>query len=112
MLGFQRLDVYQAAIRYLAMSAEIITGLPKGNSGLADQLRRAALSVPLNVAEATGRNSAGDIQRHYAIARGSAMECAALMDAMKVLGLIEESRYVDAIQLLTRVVAMCTKLCR
>jgi four helix bundle protein len=36
-----------------------------------EQLRRAALSVPLNIAEAAGRNTDVDAARHYAIARAS-----------------------------------------
>jgi hypothetical protein len=50
MLSFQRLDVYRCSIELLAFSATI--DFPRGLSHLADQLRRAALSVPLNIAEA------------------------------------------------------------
>jgi len=54
--------------------------LPAGHSMLRDQLKRAAFSVPLNIAEGTGKNSQSDRKRFYAIARGSAMECAAVCD--------------------------------
>lgn len=112
MLSFQRLDVYQCSIQFLALSTRLSGSLPKGNANLADQLRRAALSVPLNIAEAAGRSTALDCARHYAIARGSAMECAAIVDALHVLGLVDEDSYGDAVALLERVVAMTTKLCR
>ena len=110
MLSFQRLDVYRCAIDLLSFAATI--ELPRGLSHLADQLRRAALSVPLNVAEAAGRNSDADAARHYAIARGSAMECAAIMDSLYVLKVLDEARHKHAIGLLSRIVAMLTKLCR
>jgi len=110
MLSFQRLDVYRCAIELVAFTATIET--PRGLSHLADQLRRAALSVPLNIAEAAGRTGAADAARHYAIARGSAMECAAIMDSLQVLGLLDKPRHERALELISRIVAMSTKLCR
>ena len=110
MLSFQRLDVYRCAIELLSLATAI--EFPRGLSHLADQLRRAALSVPLNVAEAAGRNTNADAARHYAIARGSAMECAAIMDSLHVLKVLDQGRHERAIDLLSRIVAMLTKLCR
>jgi len=78
---------------------------------LQDQLRRAALSIPLNIAEASGRTGKAEAARTYAIARGSAMECAAVMDALKLLKLVDTARYQRGLELLARVVAMLTKLC-
>ena len=110
MLSFQKLDVYRCAIELLALTSTIPS--PRGLSHLADPLRRAALSVPLNIAEAAGRNSAADAARHYAIARGSEMECAAIMDSLRVLALLDAPRHAQAIELIARIVAMLTKLCR
>lgn len=112
MLSFQRLDVYRCAVEFLALSAEVSAALPRGQSSLSDQFRRAALSVPLNIAEAAGRTSEADAARHYAIARGSAMECAAVLDALGILVGVDEDRYARAIELLGRIVAMLTRLCR
>ena len=89
-----------------------LAGFAEGHAALADQLRRAALSVPLNIAEAAGRVSAADGARHYAIARGSAMEGAAIMDALLVLGAIAAREHQRAMDLIAREVAMLTKLCR
>ena len=53
MLSDKRLDVYNCAIQRLALAAEILESLAKtkGNAVLADQMKRAALSVPLNIGE-------------------------------------------------------------
>ncbi len=111
MLSFQKLDVYRCSIEFLTRSVSLSDCLPRGHAALADQLRRAALSVPLNIAEAAGRASDADTARHFAIARGSAMECAAVMDAFLVLGVIDPSQHASAVELLERIVAMLTKLC-
>src|SRR5215510_174029 len=111
MLSFQKLDVYRCSIEFLAVAASLPKP-PKGHGELADQLRRAALSVPLNIAEGAGRASPADAARHYSIARGSAMECAAIIDALQVLAAIDDARYARGLDLLSRVVAMLTRLCQ
>jgi hypothetical protein len=67
----------KCAIELVAFSAAATNGIPEGFCSLSEQVRRAALSVPLNIAQGAGRNTEADAARHYAIARGSAMECAA-----------------------------------
>jgi four helix bundle protein len=110
-LNFQRLDVYRCSIEFLALVVGL-PELPRGYAALGDQLRRAALSVPLNIAEATGRTTEPDTARHFGIARGSAMECAAVIDTYLVLAIIDRDQHTKAIDLLERVVSMLTKLCR
>jgi four helix bundle protein len=105
MLSFQKLDVYQCSVAFAALAVEVATSIPRGHGALSDQLRRAAFSVPLNVAEAAGRASEADAARHYAIARGSAMECAAVLDVVRCLGVLVEDRYQHGMELLARTVA-------
>jgi four helix bundle protein len=112
LFGFQKLDVYRCAIQFVAVAASVIDGFPTGQHSLADQLRRAALSIPVNVAEAVGRSSEGDRRRHFAIARGSAMECAAILDVCGVLGLTTASHLGEGRGLLIRVVRMLSRMCR
>ena len=110
MLSFQRLDVYQRAIQFLAFACELVEGLPRGNAERADQLLRSAESVPRNIAEGAGRWSKLDMSKHYKIARGEAMECAASLDVFKVRRLIEPHRHERGLELLVAVVAMLTKM--
>jgi|1186.fasta_scaffold142684_1 four helix bundle protein len=111
MLSFQRLEVYQRSIEFLALALEVIAELPtKGHADIADPLRRAAQSQPLNIAEGAGRTSRPEIAKHYTIARGSAMECAAILDVMRIQQTIKPQRYERGVDLLTSVVAMLTKM--
>jgi four helix bundle protein len=109
-LAHERLDVYRLAIEFLALATKLTEGLPVSNA-LADQLRRASLSIPLNIAEGTGKpNGSADAKRSYNIARGSAMECGAILDAFRVMKRIEDSEFRRGKQLLVRIVSMLTKM--
>ena len=110
MLTFQRLDVYQRAIEFLSLVGDIVADLPKGHAERADQLVRAAESVLRNIAEGAGRWSEADSAKHYKIARGEAMECAASLDVMKLRKVVAPERYEYGIRLLEGVVAMLTKM--
>jgi four helix bundle protein len=112
MLGYQRLDVYQCAVRLLAHATRLSHDVPKGYSSLGDQLRRAALSVPLNIAEGAGRPTAADGARFYGIARGSAMECGAILDALGAIGSVDDATRHAGLELVVRIVEMLTKMCR
>jgi four helix bundle protein len=110
--GFEKLDVYQRSVEFVVAAAGIISELPSGYASLSDQLKRAALSVPVNIAEGVGRTSVADCRRHYAIARGSAMECAAIIDACRALNVASPDSLADGRSLLLSVVRMLSKMCR
>ena len=111
MFGFQRLDAYKCSIVPVTLAAPLSDRVPRGYASLGDQLRRAALSVPLNIAEGTGKFDQ-DARRFYAIARGSALECAAIADAFEVLGFAAPQELGPARELLERIVSMLTGLLR
>ena len=111
MFGFQRLDVYRASSEFLGLTSKLVTRIPKGHGNLVDQLRRAALSVPLNIAEGSGKFSR-DAVRFYAIARGSALECAAILDALEAMAVFDQAALSQPRELLERIVSMLTGLIR
>jgi four helix bundle protein len=111
MFGFQKLDAYRCATQFLAFATPLGDRVPRGYSSLADQLRRAALSVPLNIAEGSGKFDR-DAKRFYAIARGSALECAAILDALEAVGIERSGELENGRELLDRVVAMLTVMVR
>ena len=112
MQDFERLDVYQCALRFAALSFRILENMPRGHGELSDQLKRATISIPLNIAEGAGKPTEADRSRYHAIARGSAMECAAIVDLLRLQSLVQPTVADEAKALLVRVVSMLTKLCR
>ena len=112
MLDHEKLDVYQCALRFAAIAFDILQSLPRGHSELADQLRRATVSIPLNIAEGAGKPTDKDRGRFNAIARGSAMECSAILDLLLLQALAKPQVVDEAKSLLVRLVAMLSKMCR
>ena len=110
-MNLRKLDVCQVAVRFLPLAAAIADSIPARYAYLADQPRRASLPIPLNIAEGSGKRSGLDQRRFYAIARGSAMGCAAILDACTALTLIEQPRTEEADQLLLSTVRMLSKMC-
>jgi four helix bundle protein len=110
MLSFQRLEVYQHAIRFLAFAIETAGRLPRGHAELVSQLRRSAQSTVANIAEGAGRRTGADAGKSYAVARGEAMESAAHLDVMLVMGLVDAERHRRGIAALESIVAMLTKM--
>ena len=111
-MGFdhERLDVYQAALEFVVFGNDIAEQLPRGRGHLADQLQRAATSIPLNIAEGAGEFSPAEKARFYRIARRSATESAAILDVLRRLTLLDEQRHSGGRELLMRVVSMLTRL--
>ncbi len=102
-----RLDCYRVSLSFCELAARLI---PRGHRELRDQLTRASLSIPLNIAEGVGRRSPAEKAHFFAIARGSAMECGAIVDAARSLGLVSVGTAKEAGWLVVRLVQMLTKL--
>jgi four helix bundle protein len=110
MLDHERLDVYQRTIEFLTIAFAVADRVPRGYAALPDHLRRAAMSIPLNIAEATGKHDGPDRRRYHAIARGSAMECAAIFDVVRLLPDQKIAALTEGKNLLVRVVEMLSRL--
>lgn len=108
--SLEKFVVYRKAVELLALITQIVDVLPRGNATLLDQLRRSSLSIPLNIAEGAGKMSLRDRQRYFSIARGSAFETYAILDACKVMKLVDSLLLVKGQGLLTEIVAMLTSL--
>lgn len=72
---FKELKVWQKAMSVAEATYELCAQFPDSERyGLISQMRRAAVSIPSNIAEGAGRNSTGKFQQFLGIAVGSAYE--------------------------------------
>ena len=73
--SYRDLAVWQKAMDLVIESYRIAKLLPKDEAyGLSRQIQRAAVSVPANIAEGSGRDHLGDYLHHLSISNGSLME--------------------------------------
>jgi len=81
MFDFQKLTVYDKAKSF---HYEVKNFVLENNLDpiTRDQLFRASLSVPLNIAEGSGRFSKRDRRHFFVIARSSVFECVAIFDIL------------------------------
>ncbi len=106
----ENLDVYCRTIDYVAVADGVATSLPRGRSYLSDQLRRAATSIALNIAEGAGEFNRREKARFYRIAKRSTTESAAILDVCLRLDLADAEKIQQGRDLLLRIVAMLTRL--
>jgi four helix bundle protein len=90
---FEKLTVYQKAIFFSVTVSKLMDTFPRGNYYLTDQLNRAALSIPANLAEGNGRWHPNDRRQFFWIARGSALECVPIIEVVFQKRLITEEIY-------------------
>ena len=106
----EKLEVYQVSIKLLSAVFGTIEKMPSGFAVMTDQLKRASLSIPLNIAEGNAKFSLKERARFFKIARASANECAAVFDAGNVLQIIDERTCQQSKSLLDRIVCMLSKM--
>ncbi|MCD9007389.1 four helix bundle protein [Luteimonas sp. XNQY3] len=86
----ERLDVWQDAMQLVEAVYRATSSFPADERfGLIAQMRRAAISVPSNIAEGAARRSSSDYLRHLSFARGSLAELSTQLEIAHRLGFYE-----------------------
>ena len=111
MIGHEKFEAYQLAVQFLKIALHLNQQIPKGNSALRDQFKRAATSVVLNIAEGSGKFDEPDRRKFYSIARGSAMESAAICDVIALMDSRLKEQTQQAKKLLRSVISILSKIC-
>ena len=107
----EKLNVYQASIKFVAWCGSLFDELTLPRV-VRDQLERASVSIPLNIAEGNGKYTSADRCRYFDNARGSALECAACIDVLVARNVVESERAEDGKRLLFEIVSMIFGLIR
>lgn len=108
-LDAERLDVYRLALDFQSFAAPQLL-LMREAASMRDQLDRASASIVLNIAEGAGRRTGAEKSSFYAVARGSATECAAILDVLAVRRVLAEDTHRSGRAMLIRIVQMLTRL--
>ncbi|MBX3421618.1 MAG: four helix bundle protein [Pirellulaceae bacterium] len=106
----ERLDVYRLSIAYVAFSYQIGKLLGGTNRQARDQRLRAVQSIPLNIDEGHGKQGLKYKYRCLEIARGSALECAAMHDVLRVCVALDDESNCRGKSNLKRIVLLLTRL--
>ena len=109
----EKLDVWKKGIDFVVELYKATERFPKEERfGLTSQLRRAAISVPANIAEGAGRKSSKEFVHFLSNSQGSASELETELLIASRLSYIEDSSYLPLRSSLDEVGRMLTGLCR
>lgn len=87
---FEELEIYKLAVELSTLVYRQTAHFPSEERfGLTNQLRRAAVSVSLNIAEGRGRETDKDFSRFLMIARGSLFEVVSALQIAQDLGFLD-----------------------
>ena len=96
--AYRQLTVWQKAMSLVKMTYAMIRGFPQEERyALADQLRRAVVSIPANIAEGNGRASNKDYAHFLSIARGSLYETLTHLEIAKQLNYLSDYTEIEAL---------------
>ena len=106
----RELKVWQLSHAFAGRSDRATREFSRGHGELADQLRRAALSIPSNLAEGATRGRDGEFLRFISIAIGSAAEVDSLLAHTELTGALDPRIVRERIDELTIIRKMLFKL--
>jgi four helix bundle protein len=92
---FEKLQVYQKSLDFADEICSTTEQFSRGYGFLVDQLNRAALSFPANIAEGNGRFTKADRKNFFIIARGSVQECVPLLELARRRTLVNNARHAE-----------------
>ena len=112
MFDYQRLNSYQKAKAFNRKISRLLSE-KRLSPIVADQLRRASLSIMLNIAEGAGRYTHPDKRNFYIIARGSVFEVAVIVELLRdeeMIGPIEFDEFDSELEQLSKMLFAMIKV--
>ena len=109
--NYQQLTVWQKAMKLVVTIYQLTELFPKTEIyGLTSQMRRAAVSIPSNIAEGSRRGTRKDYRQFVLNAYGSGAELETQIEIAKQLGFAKEYNYTQVSSLLDEVMRMLNGL--
>jgi len=110
-LNHKKLDVWRKSIQLVKKIYAITEHFPASEIyGLTNQLRRAAVLIPSNIAEGASRNSSTERKRFFEISRSSLAEIDTQLEISKELNFYQPDDQSDVSQLMNDCFALLSKL--
>ena len=110
-LAHTKLDVFRVSREFVLLCYKETKSFPSEEKfAMVQQIRRAALSVHLNVAEGCSRKSVAERRRFYEIARGSVIEIDTALDIAVDLGYITKEKLTELGVLMVRSFQLISKM--
>ena len=108
---FRDLIVWHKAMDLAVEVYRLVKILPKEETyALSDQIRRAAISIPSNIAEGQGRITSKEFVRFLSVARGSLCELSTQIELCERLNYLNESQTSDVHVRITEIAKMLNAL--
>ena len=113
MHDFRKLKVWQRGMDFVTEVYKVCGNFPRSEQfGLTDQIRRAAISIPLNIAEGSGAGSSNEFQRFLSYARRSTYEVMSALEIAKRLGYCRDEELKHLLEESDEIAAMIVGLSR
>jgi four helix bundle protein len=107
---FKELQIWKKSRLFCSKIYNVTATFPNEEKfGITNQLRRASVSIPSNIAEGSSRNSNKDFARFLEIAIGSAYEVETQLLISSDLGFIDEENTTELISLLYEITKMTSR---
>ena len=105
MINYKRLDAWVFSMEIVKEIYNLTKSYPKEEMfGLTSQTKRAAVSIPSNIAEGLGRNFKKDSIQFLHIARGSAYEIETLLSIAVMTDIINQEIYIHINEMLEKTI--------
>ncbi len=109
--SYKDLDVWQVSLELVKAIYKITANFPSSEKlGLTQQIRRAAISIPSNVAEGQFRNSSKEFKQFLSIALGSAAELETQLIIAREINYLSVEDSIFLLTILERIMKMLKKL--
>jgi four helix bundle protein len=92
---FENLNIYKRSLKLAIKLSKIASNFSIKFSRIRDQLIGAAISIPLNIAEGSGRKSLKEKINFYKISRSSLFECIPILEICLELSLLKDKDFIN-----------------